>query len=378
MSIGPRFNPSRLTLARKRRGLTMTRLAELVGVEPRSISAYENDEFSPDTEKREQLAKALRFPVTFFAGDDLEQLSPDIASFRAMSKMTAAKRDMALGAGTIALHINYWIEEQFDLPAADLPDLSQEGGPEAAAASIRQLWGLGELPVKNMVHLLESRGVRVFSLAIDAREVDAFSMWHDSKSFIFLNTMKSAEHSRFDAAHELGHLVLHRHGEPQGQEVEREAHAFASAFLMPRGSVLANAPRFATVDRLVKLKHYWTVSVAALAYRLHAVGVLSEWHYRQLYIEISKRGYRKREPEEAPRETSQVLAKVFAALRDESVMKRHIAAQLHITPEEIEHLVFGLAVTGLTATERQGIASGRGRGKLHVVRSDGSTKEKTQ
>jgi Zn-dependent peptidase ImmA (M78 family)/DNA-binding XRE family transcriptional regulator len=370
MSIAPAFNPSRLTLARKRRGLTMIRLAEMIGVEPRSISGYENGEFSPDADKREQLAKALRFPVSFFAGDDLEQLSPDIASFRALSKMTAAKRDMALSAGTIALLLNKWIEEQFQLPAADLPDLSREGGPEAAATSVRQLWGLGELPVKNMVHLLESRGVRVFSLAIDAREVDAFSMWHDIRPFIFLNTMKSAEHSRFDAAHELGHLVLHHHGEPQGQEAEREAHAFAAAFLMPRGSVLAHAPKFATVDHLVKLKKYWTVSVAALAYRLHAVGALSEWHYRQLYIDISKRGFRMREPEEASRETSQVLAKVFAALRDGSVAKRDIAEQLHITPEEIEQLVFGLTLMGLTGTPAPGATTGRKRGQLRAVDSD--------
>lgn len=369
MSADERFNPSRLTLARKRRGLTMTRLAELIGVEPRSVSAYENGEFTPDPERREQLAKVLRFPVSFFAGDDLEQLAPDIASFRALSKMTAAKRDMALGAGTIALLLNNWIERRFELPQPSLPDLSQEGGPEAAAAAMRQLWNLGELPVKNMVHLLELRGVRVFSLAIDAREVDAFSMWHDSKPFIFLNTMKSAEHSRFDAAHELGHLVLHRHGEPQGQEAEREAHAFAAAFLMPRGSVLANAPKFATVDHLVQLKKYWTVSVAALAYRLHAVGALSEWHYRQLYMDISKRGFRTREPEESSRETSQVLAKVFAALRDESVAKRDIAAQLNITPEEIEQLVFGLAVTGLTGAPRPRSAK---RGQLRVVDSGGA------
>jgi len=370
MSDGLLFNPSRLTLARKRRGLTMTRLAELIGVEPRSISAYENGEFTPDPERREQLARALRFPVSFFAGDDLEQLSPDIASFRALSKMTASKRDMALGAGTIALLLNDWIEKRFELPQPSLPDLSQEGGPEAAAAAIRQLWGLGELAIKNMVHLLESRGVRLFSLTIDAQEVDAFSMWHDSKPFIFLNTMKSAEHSRFDAAHELGHLVLHRHGEPQGQEAEREAHAFAAAFLMPRGSVLANAPKFATVDHLVKLKKYWTVSVGALAYRLHAVDVLSEWHYRQLYIDISKRGFRTREPEEAPRETSQMLAKVFAALRDDSVAKRDIAEQLHITPEEIEQLVFGLAVTSLTGGSGPGAGSGKKRGQLRAVDSE--------
>lgn len=362
------FNPSRLRLARKRRGLTMTRLAQRIGVEPRSISAYENGEFTPDPERRVLLAKVLRFPVSFFCGDDLEELSPDAASFRALSKMTAAKRDMALSAGTIALLLSEWIEQRFELPKVNLPNLSQEGGPEAAAASIRQFWGLGELPVKNMVHLLESRGVRVFSLAIDAVEVDGFSMWHENTPFVFLNTLKSVEHSRFDAAHELGHLVLHRHGAPQGQEAEREAHAFAAAFLMPRGSVLAHSPRFATVEYLVKLKKYWTVSVAALAYRLHAVGALSEWHYRQLYIDISTRGYRKREPEEAPRETSQVLAKVFAVLRDESVVKRDIAAQLHILPEEIEHLVFGLTLTSLTGDPGPG-ATGRKRGQLRVVNS---------
>jgi Zn-dependent peptidase ImmA (M78 family) len=283
--------------------------------------------------------------------------------------MTAAQRDMALGAGTIALLFNSWVEARFELPAAALPDLSSEGNPEAAAAGIRQLWGLGELPIKNMVHLLEAKGVRVFSLSLDADTVDAFSMWHDQTPFVFLNTRKSAEHSRFDAAHELGHLVLHRHGEPQGQEAEREAHAFASAFLMPRGSIFAYAPKLATVDRLVKLKKYWTVSVAALAYRLHAVGILSEWHYRQLYIELSSRGYRKREPEEAPRETSQALAKVFAALRDEGVSRKSIAVELHIEPEEIEQLVFGLAVTGLTGgTSRASGARARRQARLRVVK----------
>ena len=191
----------------------------------------------------------------------------------------------------------------------------QEGNAEAAADLLRSHWGLGELPIKNVVHQLESKGVRVFSLSVDAFEVDAFSMWRENTPFVFLNTKKSAEHSRFDAAHELGHLVMHRHGAPQGQDAERQANTFSSAFLMPHANVLANAPRFATVDTLVKLKKYWTVSVAALAYRLHMVGILSDWHYRTLCIQIASRGYRKQEPDEAQRETSQVLEKVFRLLQ---------------------------------------------------------------
>lgn len=341
------FNPKRLTLARQRRGLTKTKLADLLGVEVRSITGYENDEYSPDRDRLLQLAEKLHFPVQFFFGENLDEITPDVVSFRSMSKMTAGQRDSALGAGAIALLLNQWIEAKFELPHAALPDLSQEASPEAAAYTLRRMWGLGELPVKNTIHLLESKGVRVYSLSIDTTQVDAFSMWHAETPFVFLNTMKSCEHSRFDVAHELGHLVLHRHAGARGQEVERDANAFASAFLMPRASVLANAPRMATVDQLVRLKPYWTVSVAALAYRLHDVGLVSDWHYRTLCIEIAQRGYRKKEPHEAHRETSQVLAKIFSALRDDGITKIDIAASLNVHADELDQLVFGLVLTSL-------------------------------
>jgi Zn-dependent peptidase ImmA (M78 family)/DNA-binding XRE family transcriptional regulator len=363
----PEFNSKRLTLARRRRGLTKTKLANLLGVEVRSITGYESDEYKPDRDRLMQLAEKLHFPVQFFFGDDLDEIAPDIVSFRSMSKMTAGQRDTALGAGAIALLLNQWIEARFELPCAALPDLSQEASPEAAADTLRRLWGLGELPVKNMIHLLESKGVRVFSLSIDTTQVDAFSMWHTETPFVFLNTKKSCEHSRFDAAHELGHLVLHRHAGARGQEVEREANAFASAFLMPRASVLANAPHMATVDQLVRIKVYWTVSVAALAYRLHDVELVSDWHYRNLCIEIAKRGYRKREPNEAPRETSQVLAKIFAALREEGVTKLDIAVALNVHADELDQLVFGLALTSLSSRTHVPINSPAKRPHLRLV-----------
>ncbi len=358
MSAGGEFNPKRLSLARRRRGLTKTKLAELVGIEVRSISGYETGEFGPEHDRLHAMALALRFPEDFFFGDDLEEIEPDIVSFRSMSKMTAGQRKSALGAGAIALLLNQWIDDRFELPKADLPDLSQEANPESAADALRRLWGLGELPIKNMIHLLESKGVRVFSLALDTTQVDAFSMWHGDTPFTFLNTIKSCERSRFDAGHELGHLVLHRHAGARGQEVEREANAFASALLMPRGSVLANAPHMASVDQLIRHKALWTVSVAALARRLRDVGLITEWHYRTLSIEIAQRGYQKSEPAEAPRESSQILGKVFAVLREEGTTKADIAQALRVHVDELDQLVFGLAMTGLAG-------GGQGSGAQH-------------
>lgn len=363
------FNPTRLGLARRRRGMTKTRLAQLVGVDVRAISGYEKGEFAPETEKLQALAKSLRFPEAFFFGDDVEEIAPDIVSFRSMSKMTAAHQNAALGAGAIALMLNQWIEERFALPEADLPDLSQEANPEAAADSLRRQWGLGELPIKNTIHLLESKGIRVFSLALDTTQVDAFSMWHGSTPFVFLNTMKSCERSRFDAAHELGHLVLHRHAGARGPDVEREANAFASALLMPRGSVLANGPHMATVDLLIRRKALWTVSVKALAYRLRDVGLITEWHYRTLSIEIAQRGYNTREPAEAPREVSQILGKVLAALREDGIGKSDIARALNVHIDEFDQLVFGLTMTDL---QGQGQGSpGKPKPALRLVNGNG-------
>src|SRR5215813_11943714 len=108
------FNPSRLTFARRRRGITKTRLADRLGVDLRSITGYESGEFNPDESNFQRIAQVLRFPKSFFQGDDLEEPLPDTASFRAMSKMTAGKRNMAIGAGAIALLLNGWIEERFD------------------------------------------------------------------------------------------------------------------------------------------------------------------------------------------------------------------------------------------------------------------------
>ena len=248
-----------------------------------------------------------------------------------------------------------------------LPDL-RDSEPEAAAASLRRHWGIGELPIKNLIHLLEANGVRVFSLAIDAAEVDAFSMWREQKPFVFLNTLKNSERSRFDAAHELGHLVLHRHGSPNGgQEIERAANDFASAFLMPRSSVLGYAPKFISIDALLQLKKIWGVSISALTYRMHRLELLTEWQYRELFMQISQRGYRKQEPESLPRETSQVLAKVFAALRSEGVAKSDIAAELHVADADLDEMVFGLVLNSVKTGVSQEARPERGKPNLQLV-----------
>ena len=350
-----------------------TDLAKLIGITPRSVTGYESGEFPPESERLDQIAAALKFPKEFFLDEEpLERIESDAVSFRTMTKMSATLKNMAIGAGTIAVQLSSWIEDKFQLPSPDLPELGRNIDPEAASESLRKYWGLGEQPVSNMVHLLEAKGVRVFSLALEAKEVDAFSLWWDGKPYVFLNTQKSAEHSRFDAAHELGHLVMHRHGLPNGQDAEKQANSFASAFLMPEKSINSKRLYFPTLDNLIKAKKYWGVSVAALNYRLHSLGLTTEWTNRNLCIQLSQAGYRTHEPNEMQRETSQILTKVFNALKNEGIDKKDIAHDLKIMTCEIDELTYGLLkigiVPGKNALEKNNKPPQKIKHKLSIVK----------
>jgi len=319
-------------------------LAEAAKLSPITVSRIENGENEPDETTVGKLANALDYPVAFFYLDDPEELDTTAVSFRSLSKMSAKERDAAINAGRLGLQLSDWLEGQFSLPDANLIDLSYETNPEAAARALRAYWSLGEKPIGNMLGLLEVHGVRVFSLSETTSSVDAFSFWRDERPFIFLNNYKTPEHSVFDSAHELCHLVMHRHAGAQKSRVaEREAHQFASAFLMPENDVRARVPRFIKVDTIIRAKARWRVSAMAMAYRLHALGLLSEWQYKSACIELGRRGYRTAEPSGIERETSAVWRKVLSHLWNEKTTKREIAAALHFPPDELEGLIWGLA-----------------------------------
>ena len=348
------INPSRLELARRRRGWTKSRLAAELGVSVRSVSAYESGSQQPSPGTLERIVESLGFPEAFFAAPDVEVVAPEAASFRAMARMTASQRDQALGAGTLALMLDDWIESNFRRPAPSLPRLD-DSDPETAAEVVRAEWGLGTRPVKNMVHLLERQGVRVFSLDEHGREVDAFSFWRSERPYVLLNTMKSAEHSRFDAAHELGHLVMHPDG-THGRDAEHEANQFASAFLMPRSSLLAAGLHRATLSTIVRRKREWRVSAVALVFRLHTLGVLTDWQYRSLFVQASKKGYRTNEPNPVEHERSQVFDKVFAHTRAHGMSRRELADAVGLNVDDIDRLLFGLVLlptSGDSSTGRQ-------------------------
>ena len=335
------FNPQRLQLIRERRCYSRSRLAADSGVSERSLRQYEAGDVAPRAPSILKLAETLKVPPQFFDGPDLKTLGPHAASFRAATKLPKYRQRAALAAGAFAIHFAEFLSEHFDLPAVDIPDL--DGVPPVAAAeALRTTWDLGNRVAPNLIHLLECHGVMSFSLAQDCRELDAFSFWRFNRPFVMLNTIKSGERGRWDAAHELGHMVLHRHETAMRKQHEVEADVFAQSFLLPPRAIVASGLYQPSLSQVLEHKSAWQVSAIAFTRCLHGHDLLSDWHYRNLVIELSKRGYRSREPDGIPRETSQLLSIALRELRNEDIRPPQIADLLGLSHSDLYELLFSL------------------------------------
>lgn len=334
------FSPERLKLARQRLGLTLTALAEKSGVSPRSLTNFETGDRPPSEESIAKLANALSVPPSFFERAPLEAVPADAASFRKLSKTTATRRDAVLAAASLTVEFYEHVASRFTLPGADIPTFDKLE-PEQAAELVRRRWNLGDRPISNLVHLLESKGVRVAALRHEYSDIDAFCFIRDGTPYVFLNTSKSGERQRFDAAHELGHLVLHSDIEMDpstSKEREAEANRFAAAFLMPKSAVLAQSMRAASLERILIARSYWRVSAMALTHRLQELQLLNKWQYRTMCVTLSDQGYRSSEPGGIIPETSQLLRKVMYGSASK-VTVREASVALDLSPDDVRGFV---------------------------------------
>ncbi|WP_424211377.1 ImmA/IrrE family metallo-endopeptidase [Streptomyces sp. BI20] len=200
--------------------------------------------------------------------------------------------------------------------------------PADAAETVREEWSVPTGPIDDMVALLEGAGALVVVRNLGTTALDAVSQWPADKApLVLVNSIASADRSRFSLAHELGHLVMH--GEPGERRVqEDQANRFAAEFLMPHDAVLPELKPGIDVSRLLDLKARWGVSMAALIRRAMDLGVVSEWQYRTLMVELSALGYRTNEPTTIRRETPHHLAQAVTRLEE----------RLHLSPTETAHL----------------------------------------
>lgn len=367
-----KLNPSRIRLARERRGMSKVMLSSVLGVTTRVLQTYETN--GAPLSRANDLAEALHVAPEFFARPEIHAISVEQGYFRALRRATAAQLGSARAAASIGVELYDWIADRFTLPSTVVPDLDQQD-PESAAVALRSVWGRGEGPVPSLLQLSEAHGVRVLSLPADADTVDAFSLWLDGSPYVFLSTAKTAERSRFDLAHELGHLTMHSRvpsevdvGGSVGRQLEKEADAFASAFLMPRRDLLAHTGREPAIPQVLGIRSYYKVSAMAATRRLYEVGRLTDWSYRQNCVQLTQRGFRSGEPGGIAHERSRVFSTVFTSLRERGVSVGEVRRELAITPQELHGLTFGQVAVSIPGRSQSSPAP---RPALRIVEASG-------
>lgn len=305
--IAALFDRARLRLARELRGLTQVQLAREVGsVTAASLSQFENGHTRPATSTLRRLAVALRVPPSFFAAPARPPAQDQVSGFfRSLRSTSPRDRQQALAYVHLARELALELEKYVALPDLNLPRVPTEEGQalrsadiEQAAAQVRDHWNVARGPVQDVVRLLEMNGIVVVRFRVSLEKVDAFCVDFPDRPVVALGADKGLrDRSRFDAAHELGHLVLHGVSGQVGDKVtESQAHEFAAAFLMPADDIKPELPERLDWPAFLRLKAKWHVSLAALLVRAKTLGVMSEHTYAQGWKALSARGWRTVEP----------------------------------------------------------------------------------
>ena len=327
------FSGARLGIARRMARLPRTELAVKVGISPAAVTQLERDQIRPTTALAAELCLALGVPGSFLLHAVTPELIPaSAAHFRSLRSTPAMSRDQALAFAELGLEVLAAVEDYVDLPevalpALDVSELNSQDGIADAAARARHALGVAEGPVPHVVRLLEAHGVLVLRLPADRVDsrVDAFSFSVSRRPVVLLSPMKDDKaRSRFDGAHELGHLLLHHEADPGSKVVENQAHAFAAAFLTPADQVAEDLPRRVDWPALHQAKRRWGVSLKALVYRAHSLRLLNDAAYRRANVQLAEWGNPEPGPL-GPPESPSLLGTATTLLQDIDITIDEIA-----------------------------------------------------
>jgi Zn-dependent peptidase ImmA (M78 family) len=347
------FYGKRLTQAREYRQMTKLAVAELTDVVSSTVSKWESGETEPRPGHIDRLSELLGFDRMFFYRPVRHDEELDF--WRSQSQATRAARERAKSKLTWLKELTSYAWKFFETPTLNLPDIKipenfeeiDDEEIERIANDVRAYWKISDGPINHVVRTLEKNGIIVARCDLLADKLDALSEFK-SYPFVVLSSRKaSAARSRFDAAHELGHIVMHRritrrdlNNTSKFSIIEEQAHRFAGAFLLSAKHFVRElwSP---SLQALRERKEEWGASISCMLTRCLHLGLVSDVQYRRLNVQISKHHWRTREPldDKLSAERPRLLAQCFESLIDSNTKSRQqILRDLRLPAKEIEEL----------------------------------------
>ena len=293
-------NPNMIVLGRELRGLSQLELASKIDLTPANLSKMELGTIGIAHEHFDNIAKVLHLPDNFFFQEG-DKMPPSMTYRKRQVVAQKILTPIEAQVNLCRLQMNKMLTQlQLEQPELPVLDLSKHETAIKAAKQLRKLWGLKEPVVKNLVQLLESKGIIITSFNFGTNRVDARSILTETNHpIIFANRALLGDRQRFTLAYELGHLVMHLYTTPSlDRDVSHEANLFAAEFLMPEKEIKPDFAGNITIAKLGELKKKWKVSMQALLYRADDLGFLTPNQKRYLLQQFNQMKIRRREPPE--------------------------------------------------------------------------------
>lgn len=296
--------PERIREAREARGLTIEGFADQLGVTRQAVAQYETGQISPSGETLAKIIAITALPPAFFISQR-ERARNGMPFWRGLKRMEQHHRRRISRRLEWAHDVTCYVQRFIQVPKVNIPDIEFDAQTddteqiENSAERLRDFWGLGRGPLRNLPLTLEKNGIVLVREAVHCADMDAVSCWQSGRPYLLFSAeVMSGPRSLYNLAHELGHIVLHAGVEVTTKNIDRiekQANRFAGAFLLPRETfseeVLGNS-----IAYFKQLKKRWGVAIAAMAYRCKDLGLLSTHQYAYLLRQMNMQKIRKVEP----------------------------------------------------------------------------------
>lgn len=340
-----------LTFAREYRGLTQTELtAKISGLSQSNLSKYEKGLSTLSEDLLSRIMGYLDFPMSFLEVDIRNEAED--RHYRKKASVNKSDRGVIDRFVSIVAYCYDWMCDMMDFPSFSFSYFDIEEGftPEEVAQNVRRKFRLGVEPVRNIVNLIEANGVLVYMWNCEHDDFDGVSLITDKGNHIIIvNRNMSNDRKRFTLAHELGHILMHQNVDfiiSASRDREKEANAFASELLMPAQALKSQLLNIKFSD-LPTLKRYWAASMASIVRRSYDLGCLDRAKYTTLMTELSRNGWRKKEPYPVDIDDAILFTSAYSLLSKELEYGNETIAELTSLPLDVINEIYGNRMTNI-------------------------------
>lgn len=346
----PKPIPERIREAREARGLQLEVFAELLQVTKQAVSRYESGLAAPSGEIMRRIIGITGQPPSFFVMPRDRAASGISPFWRGLKRMELHHRKRISRRLEWAADIVAYLDQFIDLPEVKLPAIDFDPTSQStdqiehAADALRESWGLGRGPLRDLSAIMELHGFILVRESVECDDMDAVSSWQAGRPYVlFSSDVLSGPRNTYNLAHELGHMLLHSSVEVTSDNIaliEKQANRFAGAFLLPQDT-FSREILGTSLNHFIFLKEKWGVAIAAMAYRCRDLEIINSNQFSYIFRQLNIKKVRKEEPLDdrfQVREPS-ILSGSIRMLLDRGVQnKQQIEQYLALNLSDIESL----------------------------------------